>query len=80
MSGKQAPTMRLRPHHVYCQRFAPWNLPERGEAFNQVERSIRKTLQTGIDTIIEVAEGIDILCRECPLRDGDRCESGITCS
>lgn len=67
--------LRLRPHHIFCQRFAPWNLPERGEAFNSLERQIREALRLGTDTIVEVVEGVDVLCKVCPLCADGRCQS-----
>jgi len=67
--------LKLRPHHVYCERFSTWNIPERGEAFNMVECKIRDIITSDVDTLIEVVEGVDELCEVCPLRQNDRCES-----
>lgn len=69
------PELKLRPHHIFCQRFAPWNLPERGEAFNSLEQQIREALKSGTETIVEVVEGIDVLCNACPLCADGRCQS-----
>jgi hypothetical protein len=70
-----AEKLRLRPHHVFCERFSSWILPERGEAFNDLERKIREALGSGTDVVIEVVEGVDDLCRVCPLCQNDRCQS-----
>ena len=67
--------LRLRPHHLFCEAFSPWNLPERGEVFNEVENNVREVLKSGIDTCIEVVEGIDDLCNVCPLCQSGRCQS-----
>ena len=76
MAAKQSATeLRLRPHHIFCQRFSPWNLPERGEAFNRLEQQIRGTLRSGTEVVIEVVEGIDVLCSVCPLCGDGRCQS-----
>ena len=67
--------LRLRPHHIFCERFSPWKLSERGEMFNRVESKIKETLRSGLDTLIEVIEGTDELCKVCPLFQNERCQS-----
>jgi len=81
-NNESAQRLRLRPHHLFCEAFSPWNLPERGEVFNEVENNIREilkyvreVLKSGTDTYIEVVEGIDDLCNVCPLCQSGRCQS-----
>lgn len=67
--------LRLRPHHILCERFAVWDLPERGETYNNLEGQIRDTLRSETHTMIEFVEGIDELCEACPLCQGRHCGS-----
>lgn len=67
--------IKLRPHNIFCVRFAAPSLPERGEKFNQVEHKLRETLQSGTNLLIEVIEGTDELCQVCPLCQDARCQS-----
>ena len=67
--------LRLRPHHMFCEGFLGAEFPERGEEFGKIEHTIRETLTSGVETVLEVMEGPDLLCQSCPLcRDG-RCQS-----
>ena len=63
----------LRPHHILCERFLNVESPERGVQFQQVEQRVRDVIKSGDDTVIEVAQGIDELCRVCPHCRDDRC-------
>jgi len=74
-TNQRSEELRLRPHHLFCERFLPWTFPERGEAFNDFERKIRKILRSGTSALIEVTEGADELCRVCPLCQNGRCQS-----
>lgn len=67
--------LRLRPHHIFCQHFSAWDVPDRGEAYNSLEQRIREALRSATGTMIEVVEGVDDLCRWCPL-----CQDGRCCS
>lgn len=76
MDKNQKPErLRLRPHHVFCERFSPWSVPERGGLFVESEHRIRETLRSGTDTLVEVIEGVDRLCQACPLCRDDGCQS-----
>lgn len=67
--------LRLRPHHIHCGRFSPFNLPDRGDVFNRVGHNTTDILTLSNDSLVEVVEDIDELCRVCPLCQGDRCQS-----
>ena len=73
--GQDVELLRLRPHHIFCERFLSAEFPERGEEFGQMEHAIRETLISGVDTVLEVIEGPDLLCQACPLCQDDRCQS-----
>jgi len=67
-------TARIRPHHLLCERFLKLEFPDRGTEFQNIEQKIKNILRPGDPTMIEVAEGVDELCRVCPHCCGDRCE------
>jgi hypothetical protein len=67
--------LKLRGHHICCSPLLTIDLSERGTKFLQVKDKIRQTLRSGIDSTVMVIEGVDELCKECPLCKGDRCES-----
>ena len=71
----QPAKLRLRPHHMFCESFSEPGKFQRGEAFDERERLIMGVLQSGLETVIEVIEGVDDLCEVCPLRVNNRCES-----
>ena len=48
---------------------------DRGEAFNALATQIKEALESQADTLIEVIEGPDDLCQECPLCRDARCQS-----
>jgi hypothetical protein len=48
---------------------------DRGEAFNALATRIKEALESQADTLIEVIEGPDDLCQECPLCRDARCQS-----
>ena len=64
----------LRPHHLLCERFLHLDLKDRGEEFDRIEDAIKELLGSDGDTIIEVIEGVDALCRACPYCKNERCE------
>ncbi len=74
VSGVSMETARLRPHHLLCERFLKLDFAERGVEFRNVDQKIRNLVRPDDPTVIEVAEGVDDLCRVCPHRRADRCE------
>ena len=68
-------TARLRPHHILCDRFLPLDDMGRGEVFILTMQNIKNLLESDDESMIEVTEGIDDLCMDCPDRSGDRCEN-----
>ena len=67
--------LRLRPHHIMCEPFMVLETFDRGEAFNTLATRIKEALESQSDTLIEVIEGTDDLCRTCPLCQNGRCQS-----
>jgi hypothetical protein len=67
--------MQLRPHHVFCERFLKVELPDRGAEFEEVQQKIIDVIDTGDDTLVEIIEGVDGLCKVCPDLQGDRCQN-----
>jgi len=67
--------VKFRPHHMFCLRFSKVELSDRGVKFGQVEQRIKNIMQTDDEALVEVAEGIDDLCRVCPDCGNNRCES-----
>jgi hypothetical protein len=64
---------KLRPHHIFCKTFL--TLPDRGEEFKRASLSIKELIESNCDAIIEINQGVDMLCRSCPDCREDRCES-----
>ncbi len=65
--------MKLRPHHILCERFLNVEFPERGAEFQQVERRVRDVISSGDETLVQATEGIDELCLVCPECRDNRC-------
>jgi len=66
---------KLRPHHIFCKKFLILDFPERGEEFKRISSAIKELIESNSDAVIEIIQGVDILCRSCPdCREG-RCES-----
>ena len=59
--------MKLRPHHIFCVSFLKADFSERGAGFLHVEQRVRDAVWSDEETLIETAEGVDELCRACPL-------------
>jgi hypothetical protein len=66
---------KLRPHHIFCKTFLTPNFPERGGEFKRVSSAIKELIESNSDAMIEIIQGVDELCRSCPERLEDRCES-----
>ena len=66
---------KLRPHHIFCKQFLNIDFSERGGEFKQVSLSIKELIASNSDNMIEIIQGVDLLCRSCPDCRGDRCES-----
>jgi hypothetical protein len=66
---------KFRPHHIVCERFIKVQFPERGAEFQQAEQRLKGIIQADDETLVEVIEGVDELCRACPNCRGDLCES-----
>lgn len=68
--------LKLRAHHICCLPFLTTDFSsERGAGYLRVRNKIKKTFRSEPDFTIMVIEGVDELCRECPLCKGNRCES-----
>lgn len=70
-------TLRLRPHHIFCDRFLPLDLLVRGEEFARAVNEIKELTETESDLIIIVTEGPDQLCDYCPDYKNNRCENPL---
>ena len=69
--------LKLRAHHICCSPVLTSDVSDRGEKFLQVKDKIRHTLRSELDSTLMVIEGVDELCKECPLCEGDRCGSPL---
>jgi hypothetical protein len=67
--------VKVRPHHILCLRFLKLEFPERGERYKIAEQGMRDLLQKEDNVLLEVAEGIDELCRSCTNLRDDQCRS-----
>jgi hypothetical protein len=65
---------KLRPHHIFCNTFLVYDFQERGEEFKRVSLAVKELIESNSDTMIEIIQGVDGLCRSCPDFRGDRCE------
>lgn len=73
-SGKNA-LVKLRPHHILCDSFLEMGDLGRGRDFEQALKAIRELMHADTDSVVEIVEGVDGLCRACPECRDDRCES-----
>jgi len=76
-SGKNLEILRLRPHHIFCDRFLPLDNLIRGKEFACAVNKIKELTQSESDLIITVIEGPDQLCNSCPDYNNNRCENPI---
>ena len=76
-TGENHKMLRLRPHHIFCDRFLPLDGLIRGEEFVFVVNEIKELTQSDSDLIIIVTEGPDQVCKSCPDYKNDRCENPI---
>ena len=67
--------LRLRAHHICCLPFARWEFEERGSAYDRVRNMIISILHSQPESEVMVVEGVDELCRHCPLCIDARCAS-----
>ena len=67
--------LKLRAHHICCVPFLTGDFSERGARFLQVENRVKQVLKSEPDSTLVVIEGVDELCKVCPLCVGGRCES-----
>ena len=67
--------MRLRAHHICCVPFWTGTPEGRGSSFQQVENKIKRMFLSPADSKVIVIEGVDVLCRECPLCADESCTS-----
>jgi hypothetical protein len=75
--GENPETLRLRPHHIFCNRFLPLDNLIRGEEFSRAINEIKELTESESDLIIIVTEGPDQLCNYCPDYKNNRCENPI---
>jgi hypothetical protein len=66
--------LKLRAHHICCSPYLS-RRSERGSGFPKIRSKIEKALSSEPDSIIMVIEGVDELCKACPLCKEDLCES-----
>jgi len=77
MSVQNEVDLKLRAHHICCAPFFTYDASDRGTRYLQVGSRIKQTLRSEPDSIVMVIEGVDELCKVCPLCKGDRCESPL---
>lgn len=75
MTINRGPDLRLRPHHIMCEPFMVLEAFDRGRAFAALATLIKQSLESESDMLIEVTEGPDDLCAECPLCREGGCRS-----
>jgi len=76
-TGDHPETLRLRPHHIFCDRFLPLDGLIRGEEFVRTVNEIKELTQAESDLVIIVTEGPDRVCKSCPDFKNDRCENPV---
>ncbi len=77
MGAQNEVSLKLRAHHICCVPFLTLDASDRGTTYLQVGNRIKQTLSSEPDSIVMVIEGIDELCKVCPLCQGDRCQSPL---
>ena len=73
--GANPEKLRLRPHHIFCNRFVPLDDLIRGKKFARAVNQIKEFTQSESDLIITVTEGPDQVCKSCPDYRNDHCEN-----
>lgn len=71
----ESQALSLRAHHICCIQFWVTDFTERGTVFLQTLDKIKCTLNSCLDSLVTVIEGVDDLCQQCPLCVNDRCTS-----
>jgi len=73
--NKEPQALRLRAHHICC--IPSWKiaLEGRGSDFYQIENKIKDIMLSQPESLVMVAEGVDELCKVCPLCVDERCNS-----
>ena len=66
--------MKMRAHHAYCLPVIEENFDERGAKYCMARDNIISTL-TNTNALIKIVEGVDALCKTCPLCTDDVCKS-----
>jgi len=75
--SKDSQVLRLRAHHICCMRF--WHVVFEGRCpdFYRVENKIKDILLSQPESLVMVVEGMDELCKACPLCVDGRCSSPL---
>lgn len=66
---------KLRPHHLYCERFLKVDVQNRGKQFEKISQKVKDIIERREEVIVEIIEGIDELCRVCPDCRDERCQN-----
>jgi hypothetical protein len=69
--------LRMRPHHLFCNRFLPLEKLSRGDEFLATVNRLNELTQTDSDLVIIITEGPDELCNSCPEYKNKRCENPL---
>ena len=69
--------LKLRPHHLFCNRFLPLAVLARGGEFARAVERINELTQAESDLTVVVTEGPDQLCAYCPECRNNRCENPL---
>ena len=77
VGSESSPTLKLRAHHICCYPFWIEEFEERGADFLAVENKIKHTLLSAPESWVMVIEGVDELCRVCPLCIDGYCKSPL---
>lgn len=69
--------LRLRPHHIFCLPFLSFDGANLDKKFFQVLTKVKQELTSELGLAVTAVEGVDDVCKACPSRIGDRCESTL---
>ena len=75
--NKDSQALRLRAHHICCRQFWSVVFEERGSDFLQTENKIKDILLSQPESVVMVIEGVDELCKVCPVCVDERCSSPL---